>query len=112
MMNKDPGGIKPGFTIRSDIFGFYVCTAAEAEQTDNGAAPSCGYDLRPHWLTFEAAASALRNWQPARPSPRKVQPTTSVRRPLATTEASSRAAVHAQRQASAATPPVRRMPFA
>jgi hypothetical protein len=52
--------------IRSDIFGVYLCTVAEAEETDNGTNPSAGYDLRSHWQTPEEAVSALRDWRPVR----------------------------------------------
>lgn len=63
-MNVDLDSIKPGYTIRSDIFGFYLCSVAEAEQTDTGRNHSAGCDLRSHWETFEEAVSALRNWRP------------------------------------------------
>jgi hypothetical protein len=57
--------IKPGYTIRSDVFGFYLCSAAEAEQSDTGSNHSAGCDLRLHWETLEEAVSALQNWKPA-----------------------------------------------
>lgn len=57
--------IKPGYTIRSDVFGFYLCSATEAEQFDTGSSHSAGCDLRSHWETLEEAVSALQNWKPA-----------------------------------------------
>lgn len=100
-MKVDLDSIKPGYTIRSDVFGFYFCTAAEAEQTDNGS-PSAGYDLRSHWQTLEEAVSALQNWKPSQPASREARPTPPTRRPLMAGTA-SRLAIHSQSRPTAPT---------
>jgi hypothetical protein len=48
----------PDFEVRHDMFGFYVCTLAEAEHEDAGNA-SAGFDGRPHFATEAEAWQAI-----------------------------------------------------